>query len=61
MVASRQVEFPFQKCFVRQLGTAFGALAHAIGRTAKLFLREYVNTAAKRVGNELLDFAASKK
>ena len=36
----------------------FGALAQIIGRTTIPILRNYIAPAAKRVGGELLEFAA---
>ena len=39
-------------------GRGFGALAQVIGRTAIPFLRKYIVPAAKRVGADLLEFAA---
>ena len=36
----------------------FGALAQVIGRTAIPFLRKYVIPAAKRIGADMLEFAA---
>ena len=38
----------------------FGALAQVNGRTAIPFLREYVVPAAKRIGADILEFAAPK-
>ena len=58
MVASRQVEIPYYRAVGRQRGRGFGALAQVIGRTAIPFLRNYVVPAAKRVGADLLEFAA---
>ena len=58
MVASRQVEIPFYSGIGRQRGRGFVALAQVIGRTAIPFLRKYIVPAAKRVGADLLDFAA---
>ena len=58
MVASRQVEIPYYRVVGRQRGRGFGALAQVIGRTAIPFLRKYVVPAAKRVGADLLEFAA---
>ena len=58
MVASRQVEFPYFRAVGRQKGRRFGALAHVIGRTAIPFLRKYVVPAAKRIGADMLEFAA---
>ena len=58
MVASRQVEIPYYRAVGRQRGRGFGALAQVIGRTAIPFLRKYIVPAAKRVGADLLDFAA---
>ena len=58
MVASRQVETPYYRGVGRQRGREFDALAQVIGRTAIPFLRKYVVPAAKRVGADLLEFAA---
>ena len=58
MVESRQVEFPYYRAFGRQRGRGFGALAQVIGKTAIPFLRKYIVPAAKRVGADLLEFAA---
>ena len=58
MVASRQVEIPYYRAVGRQRGRGFGALAQVIGRTAIPFLRKYIVPAAKRVGADLLEFAA---
>ena len=57
MVASRQVENPYYRDVCRQCGRGFGALAQIIGRTAIPFLRKYIVPAAKRVGDDLLEFA----
>ena len=58
MVASRQVEIPYYSGVGRQRGRGFGAFAQVIGRTAIPFLRKYIVPAAKRVGADLLEFAA---
>ena len=58
MVASRQVEIPYYRGIGRQRGRGFGALAQVIGRTAVPFLRKYIVPAVKRVGANLLQFAA---
>ena len=58
MVASRQVEIPYYSAVGRQRGWGFGALAQVIGRTAIPFLRKYVVPAAKRIGADMLEFAA---
>ena len=58
MVASRQVEIPYYRAVGRQRGRGFGALAQVIGRTAIPFLRKYIVPAAKRVGADLMEFAA---
>ena len=54
MVASRQVEIPYERGVG---GRGFGALAQVIGRTAIPFLRKNIIPAAKRVGADLLEFA----
>ena len=58
MVASRQVEIPFNRGIGRQRGRGFEVLAQVIGRTASPFLRKYVVPAAKLVGADLVEFAA---
>ena len=58
MVGSRQVEFPFYKGLSRQHGRQFGALAQVFGKTTIPFLPKYNVPAAKRVGADLLEFAA---
>ena len=58
MVVSRQVEIPFYRGIGRQLGRGYGALAQVIVRTAIPFGRKYFVPAAKRVGADLLQFAA---
>ena len=60
MIESRQVEFPYYRAFERQRGRGFGALAQVTGRTAIPFLRKYIVPAAKRIGADMLDFAASE-
>ena len=54
-VASRQVEFLFDRDFGQQRG--FGSLAQVFGRIAKPFWPKYVLPAAKRVDADLLEFA----
>ena len=58
MVASRQVEIRYYRGVGRQRGRGFGALAQVIGRTAIPFLRKYVVPAVKRIGADILEFAA---
>ena len=58
MVVSRQVEIPYYRAVGRQWGRWVGALAQVIGRTAIPFLRKYVVPAAKRIGADMLEFAA---
>ena len=43
---------------LQERGRAFGALAQVIGRTAFPFLRKYVVPVAKRIGSDMLEFAA---
>ena len=59
MVALRHVENPYYRAVGRQTGRGVGALAQIIGRTAIPFLRKYVVPAAKRIGADMLEFAAS--
>ena len=58
MVVSRQVEIPYYRAVGRQRGRRFRALAQVIGRTSIPFLRNYVVPAAKRIGADMLEFAA---
>ena len=58
MVASRQVEVPYYRAFGRQRGRGLGAPAQVIGRTAIPILRKYMVPAAKRIGADMLEFAA---
>ena len=58
MVASRQVEIPYYRGIGRERGRGFGALAQVIGRTAIPFLRKNIVPAAKRIGADMLEFAA---
>ena len=58
IVASRQLEIPFYKGIGRQRGRGLGAVAQDIGRTSIPFLRKYIVPAAKRVGADLLEYAA---
>ena len=58
MVASRQVEIPYYGAVGRQRGRGFGALEQVIGRTAIPFLRKIIVPAAKRIGADMLEFAA---
>ena len=58
MVASRQVEIPHYRGVGRERGMGFGALAEVIGRTADPFLHKYNAPAAKRIGADMLEFAA---
>ena len=60
MVASRQVEIPYYRAVGRQRGRGFGSLAQVIGRTAIPFLRKYIVPAAKPIGADMLEFAASE-
>ena len=57
MVASREVEISYYRGVARQRRRGFGALAQVIGRTAIPFSRKYIVPAAKRVGDDLLEFA----
>ena len=56
MVASGQVENPYNRVVGKQRGWRFGALAQVISGSVIPFLRKYVVPAAKRVGAELLEF-----
>ena len=58
MVASKQVKIPICKIVGQQRGRGFGALAQAFGKTAIAFFCEDIVPAAKRVGADLLGFAA---
>ena len=56
MVASNTLELPYYKGIGHQRARGFGALAQVIGKTAILFLKNYIVPAAKRVGADLLEF-----
>ena len=58
MVGARQVDRSFFRGIGRQRGRGFGALVQINGRTTFPFLGIYVDPAAKRVGADLLEFAA---
>ena len=58
IVASRHVNIPFYRAVGRQRGRGLGALAQVIERTAFPFLLKYVVPAAKRIGADMLEFAA---
>ena len=58
MVASRQVEILFYRGLGRKREWGFGAIAQITGRTAVPILLKYILPAAKRVGADLLEFAA---
>ena len=60
VVVLRQVEMPFYRGIGRHRGKRLGALAQNIGRAAKLFLGKHVVVLAKRVRNDLFEFAAPK-
>ena len=60
LVASNTLELPYYKGIGRQRGRGFGALAQVIGRTANLFLGNYIIPAAIRVGAVLLEFAETE-
>ena len=54
----KTLEIPYYRAVGRQKGRGFGALAQLILRTAIPFLRRYVVSAAKRIGADMLEFAA---
>ena len=58
MVASGQVELPHYRGVGRQSGRGFGAIAQVIWRTVVPFLCKNVVSAAKRIGVDMLEFAA---
>ena len=58
IVASEQVKIPYYRAVGRQTGRGFGALAQVIGRTAIFSLCKNVFPAAKRIGADMLEFAA---
>ena len=60
MIASRQVEIPYNRGVGRQCGRGFGALAQVIGRTAIPVLRKNIVPAAKRVFADLLELLCQK-
>ena len=57
MVALGEAEIPIYRDVVRQRRRGFDALAEIIGRLAVPFLQTYVVLAAKRVGDDLLEYA----
>ena len=58
MVASRQVEIPYYRAVGKKRRRGFEALAQFIGRTAIPSLRKFIVPAAKRIGADMLEFAA---
>ena len=58
MVASRQAEIPYYRGVGRQRWRGFGALAQLFGRILIPVLCKYVVPAAKRIGADMLEFAA---
>ena len=58
--ASRQLEIILFRGFSRQCGRELGALGQVFGKTAISFLPQFNIAAAKRVGIDLLEFAAPK-
>ena len=52
-------DLPYFRGYSRQRGRGFGSFAQTIGRTA-VFLRQYAVPAAKRVGAELIELAATE-
>ena len=56
-VSSNILELPYYKGIGRQRGRGFEALAKVFGRTAIPFVKKYIESAAKRVGADLLEFA----
>ena len=58
MVAPWQIEVPFYRGIARQRARVFKAFAQIIAKTAILFLCTYVFAASRRVGADLLQFAA---
>ena len=58
VVASRHAEIPFYRGMGRQRGRGIGALAQGFGITANPILRSNFVPDAKRVGADLLEFAA---
>ena len=58
MVATTSADLPYFRGHSRQRGRGFGALAQTLGRTAIPFISKYVVPAAKRIGADLLGYAA---
>ena len=58
MVASRQVEIPYYRAVGRQRGRGFVALAQAFRKTAISFLCRPSGKTQKRIGADMLEFAA---
>ena len=58
MVAQNSADFLIFRGHARRRGRGFGALVQTLGRTAIPFIKKYIIPAAKRVGEDLFEFAA---
>ena len=56
--AQNSADFPIFCGYATQRGRFFGALAQSLGRTAVLFIKKYIVTAAKTIGADLFEAAA---
>ena len=56
--AQNSADFPIFCGYATQRGRFFGALAQSLGRTAVLFIKKYIVTAAKTIGADLFEVAA---
>ena len=57
-VAECSAKFLIFRGHARQRGKKFGALAQTLKRTAVLFIKKYIVTAAEGIGADFFDFAA---
>ena len=58
MLAQNSSDFPIFRGHARQRGRGFGALAQTLGRTAIPFIKNYIISAAERIGAGLFEIAA---
>ena len=60
MVAQNSADFPIFRRHTRKRERGFGALAQTLGRTANPFIKKNLVPAAKRIGGDLFEIAASE-
>ena len=58
MVAQSPANFPIFRGHAKQRGRGFGARAQTLGRTAIPFIKNFIVSAAKRIGADLFQIAA---